>query len=52
MNLKKLLESRKSIIYIKDSSGPTMELCGTPVTICNVLDALSFNSTNCSLFAK
>ena len=39
MNLKKLLDSGKSFIYIKNSSGPKMEPCGTPVTICNVLDA-------------
>ena len=50
MNLKKLLDSGKSFIYIKNSSGPKMESCGTPVTIGNVLDAVSFNSTNCSLF--
>ena len=37
MNLKKLLDSGKSFIYIKNSSGPKMEPCGTPVTICNVL---------------
>ena len=52
MNLKKLLDSGKSFIYIKNSSGPKMEPCGTPVTICNVLDAVSFNSTNYSLFAR
>ena len=35
--MKKLLDSGKSFIYIKNSSGPTkMEPCGTPVTICNV----------------
>ena len=48
MNLKKLLDSGKSFTYIKNSSGPKMEPCGTPVTIGNVLDAVSFNSTNCS----
>ena len=52
MNLKKLLDSGKLFIYIKNSSGPKMEPCGTPVTICNVLDAVSFSSTNCSLFAR
>ena len=52
MNLKKLLDSGKSFIYIKNSSGPKMEPCGTPVTIDNVLDAVSFNSTNYSLFAR
>ena len=51
MNLNNLLDSGKSFIYIKNSSGPKMEPCGTPVTIGNVLDAVSFNSTNCSLFA-
>ena len=52
MNLKKLLDSVKSFIYIKNSSDPKMEPCVTPVTICNVLDVVSFNSTNCSLFAR
>ena len=50
MNLKKLLDSGKSVK--KNSSGPKMEPCGTPVTIDNVLDAVSFNSINCSLFAR
>ena len=44
MNLKKLLDSGKSFIYIKNSSGPKMEPCGTPVTICNVLDASSIEA--------
>ena len=54
MNLKKLLDSGKSFIYniITNGSGPKMEPCGTPVTIGNVLDAVSFNSINCSLFAR
>ena len=52
MNLKKLLDSGKSFIYIKNTSGPKMDPCGTPVTIGNVLDAVSFNSTNCSMFAR
>ena len=52
MNLKKLLDSEKSFIHIKNGSGPKMEPCGSPVTICNVLDAVSFYSTNCSLFAR
>ena len=52
MNLKKLLNSEKSFIHIKNSSGPKMEPCGSPVTICNVLDAVSFYSTNCSPFAR
>ena len=51
MNLKKLPDSEKSFIHIKNSSGPKMEPCGSPVTICNVLDAVSFYSTNCSLTA-
>ena len=42
MNLKKLLDSEKSFIHFKNSSGPKMEPCGTPVKICNVLDAVSF----------
>ena len=55
MNLKKLLDSEKSFIHIKNSSGPKMEPCSVdppPVTSCNVLDAVSFYSTNCSLFAR
>ena len=52
MNLKKLLDSEKSFIHIKNSSGNKMDPCGSPVTICNVLDAVSFYSTNCSLFAR
>ena len=39
-------------MHIKNSSGPKMEPCESPVTICNVLDAVSFYSTNCSLFAR
>ena len=46
-----LLDSGKSF-YIKNSSGAKMEPCGTPVTTCNVLDVVSFNSTNFSLFAR
>ena len=52
MNLDKSLDSGKSFIYIKNSSGPKMKPCGTPVTIYNVLDAVSFNSANCSMFAR
>ena len=40
MNLMKLLDSGTSFMYIKNSSGPKMEPCGTPVTTCNVLDAV------------
>ena len=51
-NLNKLLDSGKSLIlYSKHSSGPKMEPSETTDTICNVLDTVSLNSTNCSLSA-
>ena len=37
----------KSLIYIRNKSGPKIEPCGTPTEIDDVLDLQPFISVNC-----
>ena len=52
MNLKTVLACEKSIIYIMNNSGPSIEPCGTPVFIGKTFDFISSIFTNCSPFVK
>lgn len=41
-----------SLMYIRKSSGPSIEPCGTPAFIAHQLDTLFLRVTLCSLFDK
>ena len=52
MNIKTILACGKSLTYIMNYRGPSIEPCGTPVCIGKMFDFMSSICTNCSRFVK
>ena len=42
----------KSLIYIKNNNGPSMEPCGTPALTSGQSETYPFNKTPCFLFLR
>ena len=49
INIKNVLTSGRSIMYIRKRSGPNINPCGTPVEIANTFDVMPFISTYCDI---